>query len=78
MFSKCSSLIELNIFNFNTNKVFDMSYLFYMSSALKEIHISNFIANNEVNMYYMLKGCLDELKLKMKQQLKNLKDEAFL
>jgi len=55
-----------------------MSYLFYMSSALKEIHISNFIANNEVNMYYMLKGCLDELKLKMKQQLKNLKDEAFL
>jgi len=55
-----------------------MSYLFYMSSALKEIHISNFIANNEVNMYYMLKGCSDELKLKMKQQLKNLKDEAFL
>ena len=29
MFSGCSSLKELNLSNFNTNNVTDMSYMFY-------------------------------------------------
>ena len=51
MFSYCSSLTSLNLSNFNTNNVTDMSYMFC--------------------------GCLDELKLKIKSQFKNFKEEAF-
>ena len=43
MFYECSSLKELNISNFNTNKVNDMSYMFNEYSSLKELNLSNFI-----------------------------------
>ena len=32
MFRGCSSLVELNLNNFNTNNVTDMSYMFYKCS----------------------------------------------
>ena len=37
MFRDCSSLKELNISNFNTNKVIDMSYMF--SECLNELKL---------------------------------------
>ena len=42
MFSCCKSLEEIDINHFNTNKIKDLSFLFYHSSSLKEINISNF------------------------------------
>ena len=35
MFRGCSSLKEINFFNFNTDLVSDMSYLFHTCSSLK-------------------------------------------
>ena len=46
-------------------------------SSLKELNLNNFNINNETYMNNMFDGCLDELKLKIKSQFKNFKEEAF-
>ena len=72
-----SSLKELNLNNFNTNNVTVMSGMFSGCSSLKELNLNNFNTNNETYMKKMFDGCLDELKLKIKSQFKNFKEEAF-
>ena len=74
MFSKCSSLKELNLNNFNTNNVTDMSWMFCGCSSLKEL---NFNTNNITDMRWMFSKCSDDLKMKIKSENKNIKDEAF-
>ena len=54
-----------------------MSYMFRGCSSLKELNLSNFNTNNVTDMNCMFYGCLDELKLKIKSQFKNFKEEAF-
>ena len=78
MFRECSSLKKLNLSNFNSNNVTNMCKLFEDCSSLKDINLSNFNTNNVTNMYGMFDECLDELKLKIKSQFKNFKEEAFL
>ena len=46
MFSYCSSLEELNLSNFNTNNVTNMSEMFTGCYSLKELKIFNFNKNN--------------------------------
>ena len=55
-----------------------MNGMFYGCSSLKELNLNNFNTNNVTNMSGMFSGCLDELKLKIKGQFKNFKDEAFV
>ena len=62
MFSGCSSLKELNLFNFNTNNATNMGSMFYECSSLKELKVSGFLIYDETNMSYMFYGCHDELK----------------
>ena len=50
MFSECSSLTSLNLSNFNTNNVTDMSYMFYKCSSLTSLNLSNFNTNNVIDM----------------------------
>ena len=54
-----------------------MSGMFDGCSSLKELNLNNFNTNNVTNMCCMLRGCLDELKLKIKSQFKNIKEEDF-
>ena len=77
MFYGCSSLKEINLSNFNTNNVTDMSGMFLKCSSLKEINLSNFNTNNVSNMRGMFGGCSDEIKKKIKEQIKNIKEEAL-
>ena len=77
IFSGCSSLKELNLNNFNTNNVTDMSYMSFGCSPLKKINLNNFNTNNANNMMYMFGRCLNELKLKIINQFKNFKEEAL-
>ena len=51
--------------------------MFFECSSLKELNLDNFNTNNVIYMRFMFGGCLDELKLKIKSQLKNFKEEAF-
>ena len=65
--SKCfhSSLIEINLSNFTTNKVENMSKIFSKCSSLKIITIPNFNIYNVKNITKMFAKCssLKELKL---------------
>ena len=77
MFSGCSSLKELNLSNFNTNKVTTMLSMFYKCSSLKELNLSSFNTNDIINMKFMFSGCSEQFKNKIKAQYKNIKIEAF-
>ena len=44
---------------------------------IKKLNLNNFNTSNVTNMYGMFSGCLYELKLKIKSQFKNFKEEAF-
>ena len=77
MFSRCSSLKELNLSNFNTNNVTDMSQMFYECSSLKELNLSDFNTNNVTDMRYMFNGCSDDLKNIIRDKYKNINDKAF-
>ena len=71
MFSGCSSLKELNLNNFNTNKVTNMVGMFSYCSSLKELNINNFNTNNATDItdiYYTLIGCSNELIEKIENQ----------
>ena len=77
MFFECSSLKEINLSNFNTNNVTNMSYMFSECSSLKDLNLSNFNTTNVTNMNYMFDRCSDELKLKIRSQYKNFHEIAF-
>ena len=70
-------IINLNILNFIINNVIDMSYMFAGCSSLKELNLNNFNTNNVTNMICMFYVCSDDLKMKIKLENKNIKDEAF-
>ena len=77
MFDGCSSLKELNLNNFNTKKVTNMSGMFKGCSSLKELNLNNFNTNNVTDMRWMFSKCSDELKLKLKSKFNEFKKEAF-
>ena len=56
MFCGCSSLTSLNLSNFNTNNVNNMSAMFHNCSSLTSLNLSNFNTNNVTNMSYMFSG----------------------
>ena len=53
----CSKLKELNLSNFNTDKVTNMSYIFSGCSSLKELNLNNFNTNNVIDMSNMFSEC---------------------
>ena len=77
MFNECSSIKELNLNNVNTNNVTNMECMFGGCSSLKELNLNNFNTNNVTNMSWMFWGCSDDLKMKIKSEIKNIKAEAF-
>ena len=50
MFSFCSSLTSLNLLNFNTNIVTNMSEILYNCCSLTSLNLSNFNINNVTDM----------------------------
>ena len=65
MFCDCSSLIELNLNNFNTYNVTHMSSMFSGCLSLIELNLNNFNTNNVTYMSEMFFGCkaLKELNI---------------
>ena len=52
MFEGCSSLRELNIYNFNTSKVTDMRWMFEGCSSLTNLDVSSPLINGEIDMEF--------------------------
>jgi len=77
MFSRCSSLKQLDLSNFNTNKVTDMREMFYECKSLEELNIYNFNFDNVKDMRRMFLGCSEELKNKIRGANMNIDDEAY-
>ena len=73
MFSGCSSLIKLNLSNFNFNIATKMREMFRGCSSLKELDLPNFYAFNINNMRSMFAECSDELKKKIIEKNKSIK-----
>ena len=57
MFYECSSLTNINLSNFNTQNVTDMSNMFSGCKLLTKIDLSNFNTQNVTNMSDMFWGC---------------------
>ena len=57
MFSSCKQIIKIDLSNFKTKEVADMSYMFYFCTNLKEINLSNLNTENVTNMSNMFSNC---------------------
>ena len=57
MFYNCSSLININLSNFNTENVINMGCMFDGCTSLANINLSNFNTQNVTNMKFMFSGC---------------------
>ena len=77
MFSRCSSLKELDISNFNTKNVIDMSGMFFQCSSLEDLNICYFNMDDLTNKRDMFFGCNDKLIIKIKEQHEYLDEEVF-
>ena len=77
LFYNCNYIESIFFKKFYRNNITNMHYMFCGCSSLKELNLNNFNTNNVINMNSMFSECLDELKLKIKSQFKNFKEEAF-
>ena len=57
LFFGCSSLININVSNFNTENVTDMECMFLNCSSLTFLDLSSFNTSNVKNMSHMFHGC---------------------
>ena len=57
MFYECYDLIALNLSNFDTSKMTDMSWMFDNCLNLTTLDLSNFDTSNVTNMSYMFSKC---------------------
>ena len=75
-FYRCLSLEKLNLHYFYTNNLSNMS-MFYGYSSLSQLNLPNFNTNNVSNMRSMFYGCSANIKNNIRNQYKNIKEEAF-
>ena len=57
MFYECSSLTSINLSNFNTQNVTNMSHMFCDCYSLTNLDLSNFNTQHVTNMSHMFSGC---------------------
>ena len=57
MFYKCYSLVSLDLSNFNTQNVIDISCMFSGCRSLTNLNLSNFNTQNVTDMSSMFSGC---------------------
>ena len=65
MFCRCNSLTNINLSNFNTENVINMSSMFYGCNSLTNINLSNFNTLNVNDMSLMFCGCYSLKKIKL-------------
>ena len=55
-------LCSINLANFNTKNVTNMSYMFYGCYSLSNVNLSNFKSRTSNNMSYMFYACKSLIK----------------
>ena len=77
MFSRCYKLKELNLSNFNTCQVTNMSYMFKRCRALQDLNISNFNMDKVKDTSGMFEECSQDLIEQAKRQIKFKENKSF-
>jgi surface protein len=57
MFNRCRSVLELNVKNFNTSKVTNMSSMFYECQVVKKLNVEKWNTSNVTDMSGMFGWC---------------------
>lgn len=68
MFGYCSKLTSLDLSNFNTSKVTNMSDMFYGCSKLTSLNLSSFDTSDVTNMSNMFSNCYSLRTIKARSQ----------
>ena len=63
MFFQCSNITEIDLSNFNTSEITDMSYMFNGCKSLISLNISNIDTSRVKNMEMMFLGCSSLISL---------------
>ena len=73
MFEECNSLKKINFFDFNPNKVSNISCIFCQCSSLKKIDLSNVTFDNVCDISFIFYGCssLEEINILKFKSKKN-------
>ena len=77
LFKCCKCIKSINIIKYNREDITDMSGMFSKCVALEEIDLSNLKINDSIDVNYMFSECSEELQIKIQNQYKNIKKEAF-
>ena len=75
MFCDCFSLQDINISVFNIDNTINLTHAFSQCNSLKDLNFSNF--KGEKYMYHMFYGCPERLQIKLRNEHKNIPDDAF-
>ena len=78
MFYNCESLKELSIENYNTNNVIEMFDMFNGCLTLTNLNMEKINTEKVKDMKRMFLNCPEELRNKIKEKYKNIKEEAFV
>ena len=57
MFSRCESLVSVDLSNFNTEKVENMGCMFENCKSMKYVNLSSFNTEKVTTMHFMFKFC---------------------
>ena len=57
MFYGCINLITIDVSEWDTSRVTNMSCMFYVCNKIKVLDLSNWNTNKVINMSYMFQGC---------------------
>ena len=77
MLSQCSTLKELNLNSFKTDKLDDTYHMFERCTSLIELNWDNLNANKITYIANMFWECPDDFIKKIKKKFKNLNPAAF-
>ena len=77
MFYQCISLKDLNLSNFDTNNVTNMSGMFQGCSSLNNLILFDINYVYRINVKCMFAGCSEELKSNISSNNICLRSEAF-
>ena len=79
MFLECSSLTNLDLYSFNTNKVTNMGYMFAYCRSLTALNLSNFNTSNVKDMSCMFSYCSSLTNINLsKFNTNNVTDMSYM
>ena len=77
IYAHCYSIKRLDLSNFNTSKIEDISFMFFNCISLKDLNISNFVFDSKCNMIQSFGNVSKDIRDKIKEQNQNFKAEVF-